>query len=90
MNTDPRNVIATEDICTTCGTDTIHVYHQKFPELRIGGRTSEEAAERLANRLERSLDTVQDPLHQEPVRQAITDIRAFLGREGNAHPARDL
>jgi hypothetical protein len=90
MNADPGNVIVTENACQSCGTDTIHVHHQSFPEMHIGGRSAGEAAERLAQRLESSLDVVADQAHREPVRQAIADIKAFLDRKGGIHPARDL
>jgi hypothetical protein len=33
---------------------------------------------------------VADPAHREPVRQAIADVKAFLDRKGDVHPARDL
>ena len=90
MNTNPKNVIVTEHACDACGVDGIQVHHQSFPEMRVGGHSAEEAAERLANRLESSLDVVVDPAHREPVRQAIADIQAFVKREGGIHPARDL
>jgi hypothetical protein len=90
MNADPRNVIVTENACQTCGADTIQVHHQSFPEMHIGGPSAGEAAERLAQRLVSALDVVADPAHREPVRQAIADVKAFLDRKGDVHPARDL
>lgn len=89
MDVDARNVIASEDVCKARGTETIHVYHQKFPEMRIGNRSAGEAAERLAKRLKSSLDVVVDPLHREPVGQAIADVWAFVNRTGTMNPARD-
>jgi hypothetical protein len=88
MDINPHNVIVTEINCHTCGGENIHVHHQSFPELRIGGQSAGEAAERLASRLESSLDAVSDPAHRVPVQQALADLRAFLNREGPVHPAR--
>ena len=87
MNADPRNVIVTDSHCDACSTDTIGVYHQGFPELRLSAISAEAAAERLARRLEGFLDAVSDPPHREPVRRAIADVRAFLSRRGAGHPA---
>lgn len=86
MNADPRKVIVTERHCSTCSTETVEAYHESFPEMRLGGTSAGQAAERLARRLKGSLDVVCDPPHREPVRQALADVRAFLNREG--HPAR--
>jgi hypothetical protein len=86
MNCESQNVIVTDDVCSRCGIKTIHVYHQCFPEMRVGGQSAEEAAERLARQLERCLDAVSDPLHREPVGAAIADVRAFLGRKEMGHP----
>ena len=90
MSAEPRNVIVTENACQACGADTIYVHHLSFPEMHIAGRSAGEAAERLAQRLESSLDVVADQAHREPVRQAIADIKAFLDRRGGVHSARDL
>lgn len=53
------------------------------------GGSSEEAAERLARKLGVSLKAVPDPLHGDPVRQAIADLHAFLSKEGAAHVGRN-
>jgi hypothetical protein len=90
MNAEPRNVIVTENACHTCGADTIHVHHQSFPEMHIGGHSADEAAQRLAQRLVSALDVVADQAHREPVRQAIADITAFLDKTCGSHPGRDL
>jgi hypothetical protein len=90
MNISPKRVIVTEHVCTACGADRINVRHESFSETRIGGPSAEEAAERLANRLEAALDIIVDPLHREPLRQAIADVRAFINREAGVHPAREL
>jgi hypothetical protein len=90
MNANASKIIVVDNHCGACGTDNVQVYHEHFPELRIMAMSSEEAAERLVVSLETSLGTVTDPFHGDPVRQAIEDIRAFLHREGAAHPARDL
>ncbi|HVT28010.1 MAG TPA: hypothetical protein VHE81_08345 [Lacipirellulaceae bacterium] len=90
MTMNPTNVIVTDYACKTCGGESIEVYHQGFPELRVSGQSAGEAAERLTARLESSLDSISDQAHRMPVQQAIGDIRAFLNREGPTHPARDL
>ena len=90
MDADASKIIVTEHHCGTCGTDNVQVHHEHFPELRIMGASSEDAAERLSRKLEISLEAVPDPLHGDPVRQAIADVRAFLNREGAAHVGRNL
>ena len=90
MGKDPRRIIVTECLCNACSTHTVEVYHQSFPEMRIEGMSAEQACAHLAERLRAALDSVSDPSHREAVRVAIDDTRAFLDREGAAHPARDL
>ena len=80
MNVNPKRVIVTEHACTACGADRINVHHESFSEMRIGGHSADEAAERLANRLESALDIVVDPPRRAPLRQAIADVRAFINR----------
>lgn len=90
MKSDSTKLIVSEGHCDCCGTPSVQVYHPSFPEFRLAASSAEQAAERLASRLETSLDAVSDPSRREPVRRAIADIRAFLSREGGLHPARDL
>jgi hypothetical protein len=90
MNTQASRVIVTDHACSTCGGESIQVYHGGFPELRVGGSSAGEAAERLAARLESSLATVADKAHRDPALQALADVRAFVDRQGPAHPGRDL
>lgn len=90
MSTDPRKIIVVEGLCDACGVQAIHVYHQDFPEMRIEGKSTEQAADQLATRLTAALDTVSDSSHHEAVQVAIDDARAFLGREGAFHPGRDV
>jgi hypothetical protein len=90
MSTNPSNVIVTDHACRTCGGNRIEVHHEGFPELRVGGQTAGEAAERLAVRLESSLAAVADNAHRQPALQALADVRAFLDRQGDPHPGRDL
>jgi hypothetical protein len=90
MSADPRRISVTESCCHACGVHTVHVYHQNFPEMRVEALSAERAARHLANRLEAALDAVSDPSHTEAVRVAIDDTRAFLDREGYAHPGRDV
>lgn len=90
MSGDASNIVVTAHHCGTCGTDDVQVYHKHFPELRVGGISSNEAAERLSAKLEISLRAVSDPLHGDPVRQGIADLQAFLNREGAAHVGRNL
>jgi hypothetical protein len=84
MDADPRNVVVTDNSCDTCGTDTILVHHQSFPELRISGSSASEAARLLSERLSSEIDAVVDPIHREPVVQAIEDLRSFIERSRGA------
>ena len=90
MSTDPRKIIVVEGLCDACGVRAIHVYHQDFPEMRIEGKSTEQAADQLTARLMASLDNVSDSSHRAAVQVAIDDARAFLGREGPVHPGRDV
>jgi len=81
MEVDSQNVRVMNNSCNVCGDEAISVYHQNFAELRVGGHSACEAAERLANRFRSALDDVADPTHREPVRQAIADVAAFLERQ---------
>lgn len=90
MSNNSKSIIVTESLSNACSIHTIEVHHENFPELRIEGITVEQAAEHLADRLSASLDNVSDPSHRESVRLALTDVRAFLDREGAVYPARDL
>jgi hypothetical protein len=90
MSPNPNNVIVVDGACKTCGGESIHVYHESFPELRVGAPSAGEAAERLAARLENSLATVADRAHRDPALQALADVRAFVDRQGPVHPGRDL
>ena len=90
MNADASKVVVVASHCDACGTNNVQVYHERFPELRIMGASSEEAAQRLTAKLEMSLAAVWDPLHSDPVRQAIADVQAFVNREGPAHVGRHL
>jgi hypothetical protein len=90
MNANPNNVIVMDYACKTCGGESIQVYHEHFPELRVAGPSAGEAAERLAMRLENSLSTVADSGHRDPALQALADVRAFVDRQGAVHPGRDL
>jgi quercetin dioxygenase-like cupin family protein len=86
MTADPSLVAVKEEFCNACGTPRVNVHHQSFPELWTDGESPEQAAERLATRLEINLDSVSDPSHRERVRHAIADIRAYLTREAPAQP----
>lgn len=90
MGADSRNVFVIENSCNICGGEAISIYHQNFPELRVGGQTVCEAAERLVNRLDSALDVVADPIHREPVRQAIADVKAFMNDHGGETSVSDL
>jgi len=90
MNTDPRKTIVVEGLCDACGVHAFQIYHRDFPEMRIEGNSAEQAADQLVIRLTASLDNVSDSSHREAVQIAIGDARAFLNREGAAHPGRDV
>jgi hypothetical protein len=90
MSADPRRITVTESCCPACDVHTIQVHHQNFPEMRIEGMSAEQAAGHLVNRLESAHDTATDALHREAIQGALADARAFLDREGHAHPGRDI
>lgn len=90
MSADPKRIIVTESCCEACSVHTVRVHHEKFPEMRVEGRTAEVAAGHLANRLSAAHDGVADASHREAIRNAIDDARAFLDRKGAAHPGREV
>jgi hypothetical protein len=90
MSADPKRIIVTESCCQACGVHVVLVHHETFPEMRVEALSAERAAGHLANRLKAILDSVPDPSHREAIEVAIADTQAFLGREGYAHPARDI
>lgn len=81
MNAIPDQIIVIDTTCSACGVDAINVYHQHFPELRTGGCSTTEAAQRLADQLESSLDAVDDPSKRQRAQQAIADARAFAASQ---------
>jgi len=81
MSADPRHIVVTQSSCNHCGTDTVEVYHQGFPEMRISGTSAQQAAEHLSKELESELDSVSDPFHRDPVELAIADVQAFLSKK---------
>ena len=62
------------------------VYHRGFPEVRAEGGTTEDAADRLAELLFRTLDSAPSGWHKETLEHAIEDVRAFAER-GCSEPA---
>lgn len=90
MSADPGHVIVDENCCHSCGTHTVRLHHEAFPEVRISGMSAEDAAERLAEQLESMLDAVVTPAARERVEHAVADLRAFPHREGAVHPGRNL
>lgn len=78
MNADPQRIIVTASCCEACSVDTVRVHHERFPELRVEGKTAEMAAGHLTNRLLAAQDSVSGPAHRDALRHAIDDTRAFL------------
>lgn len=81
MTGDPTTVVVTEDCCNACGTPRVNVDHKSFPEMWTNGESADQAAGKLANRLEANLDAVSDPMHRAPVQLAIADVLAFINRD---------
>lgn len=74
MNIDPTRIVITETRCRHCGILLAQVYHRDFAVMRVDGRSAEEAAGYLVNRLGAAVN----PSLREAVRAALTDARAFL------------
>jgi hypothetical protein len=58
----------------------LFAHHRDFPEVRGEGRSPDEAAARLAERLSRTLDSVPSDCRRELLERAIEDVRAFAKR----------
>ncbi len=87
MKTEPITVSLSTCRCGCCGIPGFQVHHPSFPELRLTAASVDEAVERLAMRLETSLDVVS-PASRVPVEHAIADIRIFLNRPHNPQQRR--
>ncbi len=90
MSADPKRIIVTESCCHACSGPTILVHHQTFPEMRVGGMSAKMAAGHLVNLLAAAHDSALDPSRREAVLRVLSDVQAFLDREGAAHIARDI
>ncbi|MGC1272862.1 MAG: hypothetical protein WBC44_04085 [Planctomycetaceae bacterium] len=90
MNIDLERVLVAEGPCNACGTPTVQIRHQSFPEFVVTDSTTQSAAELLVNRLIADLDAVSIPARRERTLLAVDDIRAFLEREFGAHPVGHL
>lgn len=87
MKTEPLTVSLSTCRCGCCGIPGVQMHHSSFPELRLTAASVDEAAERLAMRLETSLDAVS-PASRIPVEHAIADIRIFLNKSHHEQPRR--
>ena len=77
MNADPTRIVMTETRCRNCGIPIVQVYHRDFAVMRGEGRSAEEAAGYLVNRLGSAIGDAVDP-HPEAVRSSLADAREFL------------
>jgi hypothetical protein len=68
----------TETRCRNCGIPIVQVYHRDFAAMRGEGRSAEEAAGYLVNRLGAAIGDAVDPSIREAVRSALADAREFL------------
>ena len=78
MNADPTRIVMTETRCRNCGIPIVQVYHRDFAVMRGEGRSAEEAAGYLVNRLGSAIGDAVDPSLHEAVRSALADAREFL------------
>jgi hypothetical protein len=78
MKIDPTRIVMTETRCRNCGVPLVQVYHRDFATMRAEGRSAEEAAGYLANRLGTAIGEDVDPSIREAVRSALADAQAFL------------
>jgi hypothetical protein len=90
MNADPTRIVMTETHCGVCAVPIIQVYHRDFAMTRVEGRSAEEAAGYLVNRLGAAIGDAVDPSPREAVRSAPADTRAFLDGARHANPGRDI
>jgi len=74
---DPTQVYLTVEDRSHHTTHAIYVCHRALPELRGEGKTAEEAARRLAERLSVSLDHAPSEWRRQGIQEAIEDVQAF-------------
>lgn len=67
------NIVTTVD--PSAGGSLVH--HCGFPEIRAEGSTPQEAAQRLASKLTRALDSALSAWRREEINQAIAEVNAF-------------
>jgi len=77
MDNDPSRVIATPGATA----QTTQVHHRDFPEIRADGKTEQEAASHLVNKLSLAMDTALTDWRRQTLGQAIADVAQFLKRE---------
>ena len=61
MNADPTRIVMTETRCRNRGIPIMQVYHRDFAVMRGEGRSAEEAAGYLVNRLGSAIGDAVDP-----------------------------
>jgi predicted RNase H-like HicB family nuclease len=76
MTTEPSKVTATAGPSP----DSVRVSHNDFPNLRADGDSVEDAAANLVQVLTRALNDTEDDAHRASLRQAITEVQAFIER----------
>jgi hypothetical protein len=81
MTANPSDVIVVTENCSFHSVHGSSVHHRAFPEVRGEGSSPEDAAERLAQQLSRTLDSVPSDWRKEMLNRAIEDVRAFANRE---------
>ena len=78
MDTEPSRVIVT----VIGNSSTACVHHHDFPEIRAEGATPKEAASLLVHQLTRALDSALIDWRRDRVKEAITDVQAFVEQAG--------
>jgi hypothetical protein len=82
MLSNPDQVVITAAGHSILAVHTTAVHHRAFPEVSGEGDSLEDAAERLADLLARTLDSVPSDWRRGQLEQAIEDVRAFAHRGG--------
>ena len=77
MSSHPEQVVVMSAGHSILALQTMEVHHREYPEAHGEGRSPEEAAERLADMLVRTLDCAPSDWRRQAIERAIADVRAF-------------
>jgi len=77
MSAKPSRVIVKREGSPVCSLPVTKIHHQHFPEFQAEGASIAEGTERLAQKLSRAREGIDDPWHRRKVDEALADVEDF-------------